>query len=240
MANEITIINTDIQLAVIGGAHGIKGEVRVKSFTDDPLAFGDYGKLHDKNGNKYQVIKARVSKNVVVTRFKSIDTREKAEAINGIELYIDRARLPQVEDEDEFYLSDLDGLDCVDEAGAVIGFVKGVHNFGAGDIIEVQQTKGGDAFYPFTKEVVPTVNIEAGTLTLIPPAEVSERDADVQDISPQAELVEVDGAVSKNDEASTHRQAQSEMEGENNALNKPKVNTGPNTPREGKRKKGNS
>lgn len=178
MANEIT--NSDIQLAVIGGAHGIKGEVRVKSYTDDPLAFGDYGKLHDKNGTKYQVIKARVSKNVVVTRFKSVDTREKAEALNGIKLYVDRSRLPEVEDEDEFYLSDLDGLDCVDEAGAVIGFVKGVHNFGAGDIIEVQHKGSGDAFYPFTKEVVPNVDIEAGTLTLIPPSEVSERDGDVQ------------------------------------------------------------
>lgn len=247
MTNEIT--NTDIQLAVIGGAHGIKGEVRVKSFTDNPLAFGDYGKLHDKNGNKYQVIKARVSKNVVVTRFKSVDTREKAEAINGIELFIDRARLPQVEDEDEFYLSDLDGLDCVDEAGTVIGFVKGVHNFGAGDIIEVQLAKGGDAFYPFTKKVVPIVNIEAGTLTLIPPAEVSERDlddlVDVQDISPDAEPVEADGVVSEIDEASTLRQAQAEAVGaqgegggKSNAQNKPKVNTGPNTPREGKRKKG--
>lgn len=237
MANEIT--NTDIQLAVIGGAHGIKGEVRVKSFTDEPLAFGDYGKLHDKNGNKYQVIKARVSKNVVVTRFKSVDTREKAEAINGIELFVDRARLPQVEDEDEFYLSDLDGLDCVDEAGTVIGFVKGVHNFGAGDIIEVQQAKGGDAFYPFTKKVVPTVNIEAGTLTLIPPVEVSERDlddlvddlVDVQgekpdDSTPHAERVEIEG----DKVASTLQQVQGEGKRKGQE----------NTPREGKRKKGDN
>jgi len=105
-------LENDILLAVIGGAHGIKGEVRVKSFTDDPLAFGNYGKLHDKQGNKFAVIKARVSKNVVVTRFKSIDTREKAESLNGRELFIARDKLPQVEDEDEFYLSDLEGLDC--------------------------------------------------------------------------------------------------------------------------------
>lgn len=226
MTNEIS--NTDIQLAVIGGAHGIKGEVRVKSYTDDPLAFGNYGKLHDKNGNKYQVIKARVSKNVVVTRFKSVDTREKAEALNGIELYIDRSRLPQVEDDDEFYLSDLDGLDCVDEAGVVVGFVKGVHNFGAGDIIEVQHAKGGEAFYPFTKEVVPIVNVEAGMLTLVPPAEVSERDTDVMGDVQSDDLGEQ--ADSKSDVASTLRQAQDE------GKRKGQVNT----PHEGRRKKGSS
>ena len=230
MANEIT--NTDIQLAVIGGAHGIKGELRVKSYTDDPLAFGDYGKLHDKNGNKYQVIKARVSKNVVVTRFKSVDTREKAEALNGIELYIERCRLPEVGDEDEFYLSDLDGLDCVDETGAVIGFVKAVHNFGAGDIIEVRHVKGGDAFYPFTKKVVPTVNIEAGRLTLIPPVEVSERDADVQSDGNKS-----DGLIDNNANLPAEPvEAVRDTQGEGSS----QVNTGPNTPREGKRKKGSN
>lgn len=222
--------NSDILLAKIGGAHGIKGELRVKSFTDDPLAFGDYGKLHDKNGNKYQVIKARVSKNVVVTRFKSIDTREKAEILNGIELYVDRGCLPEVEDEDEFYLSDLDGLDCVDETGEVIGFVKGLHNFGAGDILEVQLKKGGDVFFPFSKQVVPSVNIEAGILTLIPPMEVSERDEDVQgdDVQDEADGLPL-------------RQAQGEG---NKTQDRSKVNTGSNTQRktsgEGKRKKGSN
>ena len=165
--------NNNILLAKIGAAHGIKGEVRVKSYTDDPVAFGDYGKLHDKNGREYEVVNARVSKAVVVTRFKGIDTREKAEALNGVELFIDRAALPKIVEEDEFYMNDLVGLDAVDEAGVKIGRVTGVHDFGGGDILEVRRLSGGEDLYPFTKATVPNVDIAAGRLTLIPPLETS-------------------------------------------------------------------
>ena len=166
----------DILLAKIGAAHGVKGEVRVKSFTDDPVAFGDYGKLHDASGRKYEVLKARLSKTIVVTRFKSIDTREKAEALNGIELFIDRAMLPEIGEEDEFYMSDLIGLDVLDEAGAKIGTLTAVHDFGAGVIVEVRPLGGGEILYPFTKAIVPKIDIAAGVLTIIPPLETSERE----------------------------------------------------------------
>lgn len=179
--------DTDVLFASIGAAHGIKGEVRVKSFTDDPLGFADYGKLHDENGKKYQVIKARISKNVVVTRFKSIDTREKAEALNGIQLYVDRSVLPESDEEDEFYVTDLIGMDVLDADGNHIGAVMAVPNFGADDMLEISPLKEGGGlsaatyYLPFTKEVVPNIDIEKAALTVVPPLEVSERDADVQD-----------------------------------------------------------
>ena len=168
--------NNDILLAVIGAPHGIKGEVRVKSFTGDPLAFGDYGKLHDAQGRKYQVINARVSKTVVVTRFKSIDTREKAEALKGIELFVDRSVLPEVEDEDEFYMSDLVGLEAVSPDGERLGVVKEVHDFGAGDILEIKLENGPLEMFPFTRAIFPEVDIEGGRLVLVPPLSVSERE----------------------------------------------------------------
>lgn len=168
--------NNDILMAKIGAAHGIKGEVRVKSFTDDPLAFGDYGKLHDGDGGKYKVINARISKTIVVTRFKSIDTREKAEALNGVELFVDRSALPEVEDEDEFYMSDLIGLEAVNLAGDKLGIVNETYDFGAGDILEIKLEKGSIEMFPFTKETFPEIDLENGKIVFVLPAVVSERD----------------------------------------------------------------
>ncbi|MGB7287304.1 MAG: ribosome maturation factor RimM [Salaquimonas sp.] len=165
-------------MAKIGAAHGIKGEVRVKSFTDDPLAFGDYGKLHDNQGRKYQVINARVSKTVVVTRFKSVDTREKAEALNGIELFVDRSILPETEDEDEFYMSDLVGLEAVSPDGEKLGVVKEVYDFGAGDILEIKLENGPLEMFPFTKAIFPQIDIEGGRVVFVPPVVVSEREGE--------------------------------------------------------------
>jgi 16S rRNA processing protein RimM len=168
--------NKDILLAIIGAPHGIKGEVRVKSFTGDPIAFADYGKLHDKDGRKYQVINARQSKTVVVTRFKSIDTREKAEALTGTELFVDRAVLPEVEDADEFYMSDLVGLAAVSPDGEKLGDVIEVHDFGAGDILEIRLTGSKPELFPFTREIFPEVDIEGGKIVFVPPEIVSERE----------------------------------------------------------------
>jgi len=167
---------TDILLAIIGAPHGIKGEVRVKSFTGDPLAFGDYGKLHDKDGRKFQVLKARVSKTVVVTRFKSIDSREKAEALNGVELFVDRSVLPGVEDEDEYYMADLVGLEAVSPDGERLGVVREVYDFGAGDILEIKPESGPAELFPFNREIFPEVNLEGGEIVFVPPETVSEKD----------------------------------------------------------------
>ncbi len=131
---------------------------------------------HDHEGRKYQVINARVSKTVVVTRFKGIDTREKAEALKGVELFVDRSVLPEVEDEDEFYMSDLIGLEAVSPEGEKLGIVREVHDFGAGDILEIKLENGPLEMFPFTRAIFPEVNIEGGRVVLVPPLSVSERE----------------------------------------------------------------
>ncbi|MDZ7823834.1 MAG: ribosome maturation factor RimM [Ahrensia sp.] len=168
-----------ILLGVIGAAHGIKGQLRVKSYTGDPEAIGDYGTLYAKDGRAFDVKDARVAKNVVVVTFKQVQDRTAAEALNGVELFVDRSQLPDEElDEDEFYIEDLVGMDVLDASGAHIGAVMAVLNFGAGDMIEVAALSetGGistkTTMYPFTKEVVPTIDMERWAITLVPPREI--------------------------------------------------------------------
>jgi len=114
-------LDNPVQLAVIGAAHGIKGEVRVKTYTGDPLDLASYGLLYDKAGHEYEILSIRPSKTVVVVRFAGVDDRNAAEALNGTELYVDHAQLPQDLDEDEFYYTDLIGLDVRDAEGTAYG-----------------------------------------------------------------------------------------------------------------------
>ncbi|KZK87056.1 Ribosome maturation factor RimM [Pseudovibrio sp. Ad13] len=152
-----------ILMAQIGAAHGIRGEVRVKPFGDDPLSFGDYGKLESADGSrKFKVKKARIQKTVVVTKFEGVNTRNEAEVLNGMKLYIAREKLPETEDEDEFYHTDLIGLKAIDENGEAIGTVLALLNFGAGDLIEVAPKSGNSLMFPFTKAVVPTIDLKEG------------------------------------------------------------------------------
>lgn len=151
-----------VLMARIGAAHGIRGEVRVKPYGDDPLSFADYGILTTKDGKtSFEVEKARVQKTVVVTRFKGITDRNQAEALNGVDLYIDRDQLPEP-DEDEFYYSDLTGLAVVDLSGETLGTVIAVQDFGAGDLLEVRPKRGRSFYVPFTKEFVPEVSLSEG------------------------------------------------------------------------------
>lgn len=163
-----------VVMGVIGAPHGVRGQVRVKSFTAEPLAIGDYGPLHDANGNAYEVADARRAKTVVVVTFTSVKSREAAEKLNGVELFINRDRLPDDALEgDEFYIADLVGLDTVDESGAISGRVVAVHNFGADDMIEVRlKANGRTDMFAFTRAIVPEIDVEAGRLTLVPPGEV--------------------------------------------------------------------
>lgn len=165
-----------VLLAVIGAPHGVKGEVRVKSFTGDPVAFSEYGMLRAGDGRQFEVIDARPSKTVVIARFKGVDTREKAEALNGTELFVDRSALPETEGEDEFYLEDLTGLEAVTQDGKRFGVVLAVHDFGAGDILEIALAKGGGALFAFTREIFPEIDLAGGRIVIVPPAEVSERE----------------------------------------------------------------
>ena len=151
-----------VLMARIGAAHGIRGEVRVKPYGDDPLSFADYGILTTKDGKtSFEVEKARVQKTVVVTKFKGVTDRNQAEELNGIELYIDRDQLPET-DEDEFYYSDLTGLSVLDQTGETLGTVIAVQDFGAGDLLEVRPRRGRSFYVPFTKEFVPEISLSDG------------------------------------------------------------------------------
>jgi len=154
-----------VLMAKIGAAHGIRGEVRVKPFGDDPLSFTDYGVLTTKDGKlSFEVVSARVQKTVVITKFKQVTDRNRAEELNGVELYIDRGQLPDTED-DEFYYSDLNGLEVKDTAGDLLGKIVAVQDFGAGDLLEIRPKRGKTFYIPFTRDFVPEIDIKAGYVT---------------------------------------------------------------------------
>ena len=165
-----------ILLGQIGAAHGIKGEVRIATHTQDPLAIGTYGPLDtDRPGLTITITKLRLQKNVVVAHIKGISDRTAAEKLNGVNLYLDRSKLPEPEDEDDFYHADLLGLEARLESGVVLGQVSAIPNFGAGDLIEIRDPQSGDTYlYPFTKAVVPTIRINEGYLIIVVPLDVDE------------------------------------------------------------------
>ena len=158
-----------IQMAVIGAAHGIKGEVRVKTFTGDPLALGDYGPLYASDGRAFEVADIRPANTVVVVRFKGVKDRNAAEALAGTELFVDRSALPD-EEEDEFYHADLIGLAVKDDMGAVLGTVNAVHNFGADDILEVALAGRKTVLVPFSRAAVPEISVKGGFVRIDPAA----------------------------------------------------------------------
>jgi 16S rRNA processing protein RimM len=166
-----------ICIARIGAAHGVRGAVKLWSFTEDPLAVKAYGPLVTKDGaRQFEVTHAREAKGHLVATLKGIATREDAERLNGLELYIAREKLPAT-DEDEYYHADLIGLAAVTPANEPLGRVIAIHNFGAGDIIEIAPPNGATMLLPFTNAVVPTVDLANGRVTIELPDEV-EGDGD--------------------------------------------------------------
>ena len=161
--------NDRVLLGEIGAAQGLKGEVRLRSYTQDPAAIARYGALDDEHGGKIEIESLRVTPKALIARIKGVTTRNAAEALNGTRLYVARSRLPK-RDEEEWFHSDLIGLSAVDDQGEPVGTVVAVQNFGAGDLIEVKPAKGGPTvLVPFTRETVPEVDVEGGRLTLVPP-----------------------------------------------------------------------
>lgn len=155
-------VGQKVLMAKIGAAHGIRGEVRVKPFGDDPLSFADYGVLTSKDGARlFEVERARVQKTVVITKFRDVTDRNQAEELNGVELFIDRDQLPEP-DEDEYYYSDLNGLAVVDQDGNSLGKIIAVQDFGAGDLLEIRPSRGRTFYIPFTKDFVPEVSVSSG------------------------------------------------------------------------------
>lgn len=158
-----------IVLGRIGAAHGIKGEVRLKSFTEPIEAITDYGMLESPDGDRFEFETVRAVKGVLIVRFAGVTDRNAAEALNGIDLTIGRDRLPATDD-DEFYHSDLIGLEAVDERGRVYGTVVAVQDFGAGDLLEIAPPRGNGAYLPFTRETVPAIDVAGGRIVIAPPA----------------------------------------------------------------------
>jgi 16S rRNA processing protein RimM len=163
-----------ILAGVIGRPHGVRGLVRVVSYTADPADLSAYGPVSDSRGRRFDVRWrgegiAEVSEIVAGGRV-AVQDRGTAEKLTNTRLYVGRDRLPRTA-EDEFYLADLLGLAAVDEAGAVLGRVGEVHDYGAGASLEIERGAGPPLLVPFTKACVPDVNIAAGRLTVLPPLE---------------------------------------------------------------------
>jgi 16S rRNA processing protein RimM len=170
-------VGTRICVAKFGAAHGVRGEIRLWPFTEEPLAVTSYGPLESQDGTRrFEIEAARAAKDHLVARIKGVTTRTDAERLNGLELYVARDKLPPVED-DEFYHADLIGLAAVTADEIRLGRIVAVHNFGAGDIIEIASDEGGDSLLlPFSNAVVPTVDVKAGRAIIIPPGEIDGDD----------------------------------------------------------------
>jgi len=160
--------NDLVRIGRIAEAHGLRGEVRVRCFTENPEDVGAYGPVRDGQGRSFTLSGIRPAKGpFVVARLEGVCDRNAAEAIAGRDLFVPRDRLPPPED-DEWYYDDLLGLAAVDVGGAPLGKVIAVHDFGAGDILEIAPEQGPAFMVPFTAQCVPDINMEARIITIIP------------------------------------------------------------------------
>ena len=161
-----------ICVAQIGAPHGVRGEVRLRSFTQDPMAVTSYGPLESEDGKRRFTIESmRPAKDHFVARLEGVASREAAEELTNIRLFVPRAVLPALDDDETFYHADLVGLAAVTPDGAVLGTVKAVLNFGAGDLIEITRDGAESLMLPFTTAVVPKIDLAARRIVVVPPAE---------------------------------------------------------------------
>ncbi len=156
-----------ICVARIGAPHGVRGEVRRWSFTEDPGAVARYGPFTTEAGRVIDIEALRPAKECFVARLKGVSDRNAAEALRNVELFVPRTQLPVPAEEDEYYHADLIGLAAVDRTGAPLGTVIAVHNFGAGDLIELTLAgQSGTVMLPFNAAAVPGVDLAAGRITI--------------------------------------------------------------------------
>lgn len=159
-------------LGAIAGAHGVRGDLKVKTFTSDPLDLASYGVLQDEEGSRFfEILTIKPDKIGVRIRVRDITSRDLAQSLKGTRLYVPRAHLPELDAEDDFYYSDLIDMQAVCPEGDPAGRVVGVYNFGSGDLLEIapHDIANESFFIPFTKACVPEVNIKAGQLVIVPP-----------------------------------------------------------------------
>lgn len=169
--SSMTKLENPVLMATIGAAQGLRGEVRAKCFTADPLALGDYGNLHSLDGRVFEILEIREGKNFAIVRFRGINDRNAAEALRGLELYIERDSLPDGElDEDEFYYTDLEGLEVFDGEGQSYGAVSAIYDFGAGDLLELKGPGKRPVLIPFSETAVLEIDLEGGRILIDPVA----------------------------------------------------------------------
>jgi 16S rRNA processing protein RimM len=166
--------NDLVLLGIVGAPHGVRGEVRIKAFTADPLAIAEYGPLLDEQGRSFEIADIRPAKEVVVARLKGVTSREAAELLNGVKLHVTRDKLPAAEDEDEFLQADLVGCAVIAPDGAALGSVTAVVNYGAGDLLDIETPDGSSVLMPFTKTFAPRIDIAARRIEAEPPAGLFE------------------------------------------------------------------
>jgi len=158
-----------ICLAAIAGAHGVRGAVRLRTYTEDPADVIAYGPLSDESGDRtFRLSVIGSSRGQIIARIEGVDDRDTAESLKGLRLYVDRARLPEPAEE-HYYHTDLVGLAAVRADGTRLGQVSAVHDFGAGDILELALEVGGTMLLPFTRAAVPEVDIAGGRIVVDPP-----------------------------------------------------------------------
>ena len=166
----------DVLLAVVIGAQGLQGAVKAKIFTATPDALTRYGALHDGAGRAFEITAFRPGKpGEAVMSFAGVADREAAQALKGTELFIARAALPPP-GQDEFYHADLIGLEAQDVEGRVLGKVAAIHNYGAGDVIEIVRPDGDSVLLAFTADNVPTIDIANGRIVVAVPEDDEDND----------------------------------------------------------------
>ena len=170
-------MSTKVCVGQFAGAHGVRGLVKVKSFTGDPEAVASYGPLSDERGGRiFRLTLQGAMKDLFLARVDGIATREQAQDLTGVRLYVDRSALPDTEDEDEFYHADLIGLRAELADGTLYGRVKALFDFGAGDVLEIRTEAGPLELLPFTRACVPLVDVKGGRIVVDLPAVIDARE----------------------------------------------------------------
>ncbi|HYD66582.1 ribosome maturation factor RimM [Azospirillum sp.] len=180
-------MSTKVCVGQFAGSHGVRGLVKLKSFTDDPKAVASYGPLSDESGaRRFRVTLQGSVKDLWLARVDGIATREEAQALAGVRLFVDRSALPETEDEDEFYHADLIGLRAETADGTPFGTVLALYDFGGGDVLEIRMPDGRTELLPFTKACVPVVDVKGGRVVVEPPDVVEVKPDGQPDVGPDA------------------------------------------------------
>lgn len=154
-------------VGAVAGVHGVRGAVRIKTFTEDPKALADYSGLTDDRGHSVRLKIREVRNDLLIAAIEGVNDRDAAQALKGTRLFVPRAALPEA-GTDEYYHADLVGLSVETADGAPFGRIQAVHDFGAGDVLEIAG-EHGVVMVPFTRETVPEVNVSAGRVVIDPP-----------------------------------------------------------------------